>query len=359
MKTTKRSKKNKNKKFAAFLALVPLFALICNVIFNTYNTVENQKSMIATTTNLKSISYKSNETILTDKSKVDIIFYDEFETDSFYSGACFNIAFTNRTNYDRLIKKVTVSATDIEPNNLPNIEFEQRVQDNIVSVFLRNKGWGKASKIEIKLREISDTRISMKNNNSAIVQNIHPGESKTQHIFSFDDLEIKNVTDSINVSFYYYIIVDGITLDDELIFNLEIDNNSINDIGGWGFGDDNKKYAIIIDASKKGKVNDSYSVQQILPASQVTILPIYILPTQSCNLSLKLTFTMEDGEKIVLPVIQNKDFVIPYNTNIYEFSINTLEDHIQSSDRVDLYFPFAISQQYTNSEFIEQLKERE
>lgn len=356
-KQINRIKEKINIKFAAFLLIVPLLAFLSDNFFNVYNVIQNQDSVIATTSNLQTIKYKSKDNVLSEKSQIDIIFGDGYQSSTFYYGAKFNIAFTNRATYDRQITKVTVNATNIKPDNSPNINSIEYISNNSAYITLTNDGWGNAKKVEIRLREITNKKVKIKNNNPIVFNNIEPGESLNKMIFSFEDLEIENIFEPIETHFYYDIICNDIIQNGQIVIAAKISHNSmIDNKGGEGGDGDADKCAIFIDATKEGDSTDEYSVQQILPASKVTILPIYILPSQSCRLSLELTFTMSDGEILTLPIIQDKYFVIPYNENIYKYTTSMLKKDISKDEQMILYFPFAVSHQYIESSFIESLE---
>ena len=359
MSTSKKNlkKKNKRKKFAfkKLLAYIPLLGLISSCFFGIYDIYANNNSKSAYVTNTQLLSAKSAYEVLTDYSKLQIVYDQSYNEDHFDSGVFFNVAFSNRLDYDRIIKKFTVKATNIELDIAPYVTGYSNISNNSVTANLTNYGWGTAKKTEIHIKNISSEQIIFKEQKLITIEDLKPGETKNIELFSFNDLKIDSSFTSEIVTFTFEIICDGQLQETLITVVAEVNTNFIRDnIDGRGDGGDSI-YAIIIDVSKK-KVLNHYSVEQIVPASKTILLPVFIIPTQSCSMTLELIFTMEDGEEIQYKVFHNKKFRIPYNTNPLLENINLLTNNW--GNEIVCCFPFSKSEQIIDSDIIEKLENK-
>lgn len=339
-KFKKHSSKNTQDKTHSKITITILvlnFLIVSFISIYNFNFEISKRKICASNTGITSLEIDS--TTNKENSNIQMLFNESFDNKTLKNGACFDVVFSNHTGYNRAITKLTVTATNVIPDYSPVIVSSPYVEDNSIYIDVYNQGWGKANYIEIKLKSISDKRVKTQNKKINSIYNLSPGETKTQKTLTFHDLIIEDTFTEGTVKFCFEIVCDGIKQKEDIIVSVHMDKTKLFPGGGLGDGGE-LIYSIVIDALNN-KSKKTYSVYQVIPATETILLPIIVIPSQSCQMSLALTFEMEDGEKIELIAFEDKNIIIPYYKDTIKQNINLLLDSYENE--IVCCFPFATS----------------
>lgn len=246
----------------------------------------------------------------------------------YYYGSMFKMCLINRQTNDILIENIDVKISDIVLDNYPFINGYASVVDGKVSATMENIGWGDAGEIKIVLKEISDYRVKLKTKEFSL-SGLRCGENKRLDLFTVDDLNFWPSFINGYVNFIFEIFCDGVKQKKEVNIETFINRTSILPTDGKGDAGD-IEYAIFVDVNDM-ETTHTYTVNKMLDTSKGLIIPFYVLPTQSCYMSLSLTFKIigvgDEEDVYTLDIFKSKHFIVPYTTNPIYSGISLLESN--------------------------------
>lgn len=296
------------------------------------------------------------DSIYSNKSQIAV--YDHQEG-TYYSVAVLSVLFNNLSEYDRTITSFTVYAQDIVEDYSPNLSYipVDTYDDLSISMDIVNDGWGESGPLKISVSSIEPHNndnpsipVKMSLKDHAICkwefESLLPGEMRRFDLLTEDDFIV--IYDMpLEKTIYYDLVLTieavehGIKESQVVTIGITPDRKKfVNGVGGRG--PELTYYVVEIDTSKT-EWSKTYKTSQLLPANETVYFPIYIVPTMSCNMSVRIEFELNDGEKLYSDPITNSHFIIPYHDDFIEYVNGELLNWNDEGEIRDVCFPFVSS----------------
>ena len=364
-KCQKKKKINKKhiskwKKVCSAIAAVALFgSSVATIIYYSQEIGKNLNPSYDYDLNTEWMDMEVAFNLLTEKSGVSIYtssrIIDNHTEDSFYfEGVSLVALFSNKEDVERNIIKFSVFVDDIEENLSPDIECVM-VEDNSdpITAHFSNTGWGDTGEIHLSIKDVlyndnsvADISILEGVENDWIFESIPPGETR---VFTFADTKIFNViwkdysVESTNFSILVDICAPKTGYSTSCVVTMKATPDGVVacSIGGEG-GDGDVNYVILVDTSMRNWAS-TYNIYQRIPAKQTVRLPIFIMPTKSCSMSIRVEFELEDGEIIIANPLYHVPIRVPYYTELTEYISGETLDWNALEGNAEIWFPYEMN----------------
>lgn len=291
-------------------------------------------------------------------SKSQIAVYD-YQEGTYYSEAVLSVLFNNLSEYDRTITSFTVYAEDIVEDYSPNLGYiPVDTYDNLsISIDIVNDGWGESGPLKISVSSLELHRpdnpsipVRMSLQKHAVCEwefeSLLPGETRRFDLLNEDDF-IVTYDMPIEKTIDYDLVLSieavehGIIESQVVTISITPDREIyVNGVGGRG--PELTYYVVEIDTSK-AEWSKTYKTSQLLPAKETVYFPIHIVPTMSCNMSVRIEFELNDGEILYSDPINNSHFIIPYHDDFIEYVNGELLNWNDKQEIRVVCFPFVSS----------------
>lgn len=293
--------------------------------------------------------------ILTDSSEVSI-FYDPIESQwddsQFYKGATLIALYSNLDEQDQVITEFTVNAQDIVEDLSPRLNYSFDPFLKPITAHIKNTGWGETGTMCIEFIDITpypvqgdedaNVTVKVKNNTTTswTLESLDPGEKRDLFLFSVEDLDIHREGNFTIASFQFNFMISSLenTYEIPLVFILNVYDKGEEVLTG-GYGDDFTNYVVWIDTSSP-KWSKTYHTYQIIPGKQTVRLPIFIVPSKSCTMTVEVEFKTASGARIQATPLINAYFIVPYYDEPTSYINGELLDENYLSEKTIVYFPF-------------------
>lgn len=320
------------------------------------------KPMFVYDTSMDWLHMDEAASVLGSESQIQV--YKHENDDEFAKGAVLTVLYSNYSDQDRCITKFTVYAENIQEDLLPVVWYEAEPVNGVLKCWCYNSGWSETGELTVDYIGISPVEESDKYNcvdvrldeNTISTWNfpsIEAGESQELQLFNTEDIQVTYIEpfeDHIkyDVTFRLYSEETGfetILHCDLLVYPDDIGLLHIN-----GGGEDDRNYVVWVETSEP-QWQETYTVQQWLPAKETVRLPVFILADKTCTMTVRIEFETADGEIIQATPLENARFVVPYyEESLYDYVDGKLLDweHIDGSEV--FYFPFMESNEIVKME---------
>lgn len=330
--------------------------------------IDNQEALRLVSENdnqeaLSLVSENDNQeplSLVSEKSK--ITFTSAYNSDCFYDGVSLFALFTNTTDIERQIVSFTISATDIVEDLSPLLFAFGNQYGNVIALYVHNNGWSETGSMGIAIENISPPRLTPEKG----VQNEDENATSIAQVFLHDSLLCSSyssieagtrqtipliTTDAFDIiwndtsvrKFYFDVTGRLYSLDNDyscdFSFRMEASHDGVKLAENAMGGDEPiRNHVVVIDTSQENWTK-TYNVYQPLPAKQTIRLPIFIFPTKTCTMSLKVTFEMSDGETLEAQWLDNQRFAIFYYEELSDNLTNLFENWNDISNETIIYMP--------------------
>ena len=292
--------------------------------------------------------------ILTDSSEVSI-FYDPIESQwddfRFYKGATLIALYSNLDEQDQVITEFTVRANNIVEDLSPSLNYSFDSFLEPITAHIKNVGWGETGTMRIEFIGITPlpdqgdenanvtVKVKDETTTSWTLKSLKPGEKRDLFLFSSEDLSIQREGSftAACFQFEFMIYAEG-SYETPMSFILDVfEEGEVIHTGGYG--DDFTNYVVWIDTSSP-KWSKTYRTYQIIPGKQTVRLPICIVPSKSCTMTVEVEFKTANGTIIQATPLSSAYFIVPYYDEPTSYIDGELLDENYASENTIVYFPF-------------------
>lgn len=351
-RTQKKQKKRAAKLAVGASVATIIAALLAGIVFlHTLYREYHPANAYETTFDWYSMSLA--DAILTDDS--DVKFYTAPYENTFYQGATLIMLYNNLSDHDRIITSFTVHAEDIVVDESPvlSCDFSPSSDAHIIGNFY-NSGWSASGPLEIHvtgftpLQDTQDVSLSVSEDvcTSWTCSSIPPGEYGTVELLDLGSIDIhwpQSGPDApVSYLLHFTLHAPETGYSTQADCQLQVWPDRIQVLSSGIGGPDNTYYAVLADTSEPSWEH-TYRTSQILPAGQAIRIPIAIIPTKSCSMTVRLSFKTLDGETFDAYPIEDAHFIVSY----YEehpagYMDGLVKDYNQLYDKpIAYYWPFA------------------
>ena len=346
-----RKKKNDKLKLEIIIGiLISLPTLIWTIGTDLYKEYKANNPTFAYETHFDWLRMDEAEAILSNQSEVTVY---NLPFDKFYNGVSLTILYNNLCDYERTITSFSVYADNIVEDYSPDlISIIQDLFDPI-TVDMYNNGWGETGKIEINVENLlldptyedkQTVKLSLKNDaaTSWIFESIKPGETRQLTFLEKDDFIIEYLSSFDGwVAYNLYLSVSALESNyvDSIIVPIYINYDGEIHVGGGGAGGPEPTYYVVEVDTSNPSWSATYKTSQLLPAKKTVRLPVFIIPSMSCEMSIRIKFELDDGEVIESTPLENAHFVVSYHNDWSNYVKGELLNWNKGENRV-VYFPF-------------------
>lgn len=287
------------------------------------------------------------------ESRVEV-YKDYSGANAYYDGAALTVLYNNLDDQDRAIRRLTVYAEDIVRDYSPKLLEIWHESLSPLVFHIYNEGWGETGNISINFIAAYPTEgnasktpavVSLQDGADKVwtFDSLQPGESRVFPLLSEKDLKVE-LLDEFEGSILFMLLFEleapetGYKM--ALNFPVEVlpDGTVLPLEDGRGDGDD-IHYVVMVDTTEP-QWSRSFVIDQILPAKRTVRLPIFIVPDQSCSMTVRIEFETADGEIIQATPLENANFIVPYYTDPYYYIDGSLIDWEKLDGSEVIYFPF-------------------
>lgn len=289
----------------------------------------------------------------------------------YYNGAILIVLYGNNSENEKIITKFRVYADgiveDLSPVLSAGLMNGSNDPETPVLCHVHNNGWSTSGKVQIDFSSIvplegygNDPNVNIRLREGTCtsweLDSVAAGEVKEIDLLAAQDFAVEYAEPPDDGFCAYYAALFTVKAPENnyetvMKFLLEIGPNYIRPcIQGMGGGDDVKNYVVWIDTSGP-EWSAEYPVYQRLPGNQVMCIPIFIVPTKSCAMSVRLEFETLEGEIIQGVPLKNANFVIPYYENSQEYIDGNLLDWDNIEGDVVTCLPFSSEEGKVNIAF--------
>lgn len=354
-----------HKKIAVVISTIAAITAITLSVINNLNGIVELISKLTPQekyeTSTQWINNQDALSLVTEKSKITFTTTNSY-SDRFYDGASLFALFTNTTDVARQIESVTISAMNIVEDLSPDLFVFSTQRENKAMLNVKNRGWSDTGEMVITIENISPPRLtswgdgqSEEENANSIASvipltpllysetfSVEPGVQLTIPLMVSNAFDIIWYDTSVE-NFYFDVTCRLQSLDIDYSRDCTLRMCASHDgveliedaFGGY---DEPQNHVIVIDTSQESWTK-TYPVYQPLPAKQTIRLPIFIFPTKTCTMSLKVTFQMSDGETLEAQWLDNQRFTIFYYEELSDNLINLFENWNDISNETIIYMP--------------------
>lgn len=287
------------------------------------------------------------------ESRVEV--YKEYSGENaYYDGAALTVLYNNLDEQDRAIRRLTVYAEDIVRDLTPELLETWHASLSPLEFHLYNDGWGETGNISIKFiaaypTDANATKkpvvVSLQDGADTVwtFDSLQPGERRDFPLLSEKDLKVE-IWGEFEESALFLLLFEleapesGYKM--ALSFPIEVlPGGIVLPIEDGRGGGDDTHYVVMVDTSEQ-KWSRSFVIDQILPAKRTVRLPIFIVPDQSCSMTVRIEFETADGEIIKATPLENTRFIVPYYKDPYAYIDGSLLDWEKLDGSEVIYFPF-------------------
>lgn len=320
------------------------------------------KPMFVYDTSMDWLHMDEAASVLGTESQIQV--YKPQNVKEYDQGAVLTALYSNYSNQDRCITKFTVYAEDIREDLSPVLWYDAITNDGVLDVSCYNNGWGETGALTVEYVEIIPYEKSSLHDcvdimmdpdavSSWSVPSIDPGTGESFKLLNVESLRVTYIEPFDGVIKYqilFRIYSEETGFETVMPCWLDVYPDEVNlFLSGGGDGGE-KNYVVWVETSEP-QWQETYTVQQWLPAKKTVRLPVFIVAEKTCTMTVRIEFETADGEIIQATPLENARFVVPYYEEPPEEYIDgkLLDwEHIDGTEV--FYFPFVESNEIVKME---------
>ena len=287
------------------------------------------------------------------ESRVEI-YKDYSSENAYYDGAALTVLYNNLDEQDRAIRRLTVYAEDIVRDLSPVLWVYPQYSLSPLEFAIQNVGWGETGTIYINYMGIypskdnaADIPVALSLRDGVDIawtfESLKPGEYRGFPLLSEEDLVVERwgeMEDKAEFILLFELEAPETEYKMALRFPVQVlPDGSVLPIEDGIGGDEDVHYVVMVDTSEP-QWSRSFVIDQILPAKRTVRLPIFVVPDQSCSMTVRIEFETADGEIIEATPLENTRFIVPYYEDPYAYIDGSLLDWEKLDGSEVIYFPF-------------------